>query len=387
MRYKTQNWYNYKLFAYVLCVAISACSSGSGDGVNDQAPDGSIDTPVTDMTINVGDSLDFTATGSDPDGNLPLTYLWSFGAGSGIADATSEDPGLTQFNSAGVFTVSFTVTDSLGLADPTPDVRIITVLGPPQVLPKTGWSLLFVDSEELIAEDGAAVNAFDDDPLTEWRAAYFPASTPHPHEIQINLGGAYHLSGFRQLPRQDGSVRGRIKSYEFYVSLDGINWGTPVASGIFPNSAAEQEILFSPVQAAFVRFVALSEFLGGNLTSMAELTLLGDPATANLAPNGTIDTPLENLIINISDTLDFNGTASDFEGNLPFTYLWNFGAGSGIAPTSNSAPSSITGAPSTPSSNASVESSANRTSATSTVASATFAWTPTSIVSPSAAAT
>ena len=38
-----------------------------------------------------------------------------------------EDPGLKQFNTAGTFTVSFTVTDALGLADPTPATRIVTV--------------------------------------------------------------------------------------------------------------------------------------------------------------------------------------------------------------------------------------------------------------------
>lgn len=59
--------------------------------------------------------LDFTGTGSDFEGDLPLTYLWSFGAGSGIPDTSIEDPGLVQFSSEGVFIVSFSVTDSLGL--------------------------------------------------------------------------------------------------------------------------------------------------------------------------------------------------------------------------------------------------------------------------------
>ena len=92
-----------------------------------QAPDGSIDIPASDMMINIGDTLNFSGTGSDPDSNTPLSYQWSFGAGSGITDATIEDPGSKKFNNAGVFTVVFTVTDSLGLADPTPATRTITV--------------------------------------------------------------------------------------------------------------------------------------------------------------------------------------------------------------------------------------------------------------------
>ena len=188
MSNKTQNWYNCKFLAYALFATLSACG-GSNNDVGNQAPDGNIDTPATDQTINVGDTLDFTGTGSDPDGNLPLTYHWSFGAGSGIADANIKDPGLTQFNNEGVFTVSFTVTDSLGLADPTPATRIITV--------------------------------------------------------------------------------------------------------------------------------------------------------GNQAPDGNIDTPATDQTINIGDTLDFTGTGSDPDGNLPLTYRWSFGAGSGIPDATIEDPGSV----------------------------------------------
>ena len=118
---------------------LTACGgSSSSEVAANLAPNGSIDTPSENI-INVGDTLDFTGTGSDPDGNLPLTYHWSFGAGSGIADANIEDPGPKQFNNAGAFTVSFTVSDSLGLADPVPAVSIITVKNPspPPVDPLT----------------------------------------------------------------------------------------------------------------------------------------------------------------------------------------------------------------------------------------------------------
>jgi hypothetical protein len=66
-------------------------------------------------------------SGTDPDNNLPLTYLWSFGAGSGLANSNSQNPGSLQFNNPGTFTVAFTVTDASGLADPTPATRTITV--------------------------------------------------------------------------------------------------------------------------------------------------------------------------------------------------------------------------------------------------------------------
>ena len=48
-----------------------------------QAPNGVINTPASNVTITAGQSVNFTGTGSDPDNNTPLTFLWNFGSGSG----------------------------------------------------------------------------------------------------------------------------------------------------------------------------------------------------------------------------------------------------------------------------------------------------------------
>lgn len=40
-------------------------------------------------------------------------------------------------------------------------------------------------------------------------------------------------------------MNGQIGQYEFYVSADGTNWGTPVATGTFANNATEKEVLFT----------------------------------------------------------------------------------------------------------------------------------------------
>ena len=73
----------------------------SGTGVN-QAPDGVIDSPAANTTIVVGSAINFTGTGSDPDGTLPLSYRWTFGTGSGIPDSKRwKIPGLVQFNTPG----------------------------------------------------------------------------------------------------------------------------------------------------------------------------------------------------------------------------------------------------------------------------------------------
>jgi hypothetical protein len=61
----------------------------------------------------------------------------------------------------------------------------------------------------------------------------------------VVMGTVHPLGGFRYLPRQDGSPNGRIAGYKFYVSADGVNWGTPVAQGTFANNSIEKTVSFS----------------------------------------------------------------------------------------------------------------------------------------------
>jgi hypothetical protein len=96
------------------------------------APDGVIDTPTGDKTIVRGQSLRFTGSGTDPDGNLPFTFNWDFGGGA--PNLTQQDPDIVTFDTPGSFTVTFVVTNSLGVADPTPDTRTITVNETPAVV-------------------------------------------------------------------------------------------------------------------------------------------------------------------------------------------------------------------------------------------------------------
>ena len=298
------------------------------------APNGVIDSPAGDITINQGGSVVFNGTGSDPGGNQPLSYRWEFGAGSGISNSTQEDPGTKQFNTSGIFQVTFTVTDALGLIDPTPATRTITVQGGSSVIPKTGWSLKFVDSEETVASGGyEAVNSFDGNINTFWHTKYYGVNPdpPPPHEIQINLGAVYDISGFRCLPRQDGEMNGRIKDWEFYVSTDGVNWGLAAATGTFANTATEKEVLFNTKTGRFIRLRALSEVNGGPWTTMAEINILGSVSSGNQAPNGVIDSPSTNLTIAVGQSVNFAGTGTDPDNNTPLTYLWNFGTGSGIS--------------------------------------------------------
>ena len=86
-------------------------------------------------------------------------------------------------------------------------------------IPQTGWSLWYVDSQELIYLGGMpAENAFDGNINTVWFTEYRSATPLHPHEIQIDLGESYDISGLRYSPFQGHSGYGRIEEYEFYVT-------------------------------------------------------------------------------------------------------------------------------------------------------------------------
>ena len=65
-------------------------------------------------------------------------------------------------------------------------------------IPQTGWSLVHVDSEELVAANNPATAAFDGNNITIWHTQYYGSpDPPHPHEIQIDLGSTYDVEGFR----------------------------------------------------------------------------------------------------------------------------------------------------------------------------------------------
>ncbi len=244
-----------------------------------QAPNGRIDSPSADAKINAGEAVKFLGSGSDPDGNTPLKYRWNFGANSGIPDSTSEDPGPVTYKTAGTYTVTLTVTDARGLADPTPATRTITVSGtnPSGPLSRSGWSLRYVDSEEYSwLFDGRGRNALDGDNWSLWCTKYSGFNDPdYPHEMQIDLGQVRTIDGFRYLPRQDFSTRGRVANWEFYVSDDGVNWGPAQSTGTFANSFSEKEARFPAVTGRYVRFRALSEVYGGRQASAAEIKVLG----------------------------------------------------------------------------------------------------------------
>ncbi len=85
-------------------------------------PTGTITTPSGSTSAYAGYDVNFAGTGTDPKGES-LTGTWDFGDGN---TATGFSVSHT-FNSAGIYTVTFTVKNTDGVSDPHPPTRMVTV--------------------------------------------------------------------------------------------------------------------------------------------------------------------------------------------------------------------------------------------------------------------
>ena len=182
---------------------IGAHEYTDGSSVTNLRPESAINTPTGDITINAGDAVDFSGTGSDPDNNLPMTYLWQFGTGSGLANSTNKDPGLMQFSTPGTYTVSFTVTDSLGLADATPATRTITVQStanqPPNGTITSPSGSVTIDVGETVNFSATATDADNDLPLSFlWQfgsgSGISNMTVASPGPVQFNTAGTFNVT-------------------------------------------------------------------------------------------------------------------------------------------------------------------------------------------------
>lgn len=227
--------------------------------------------------VNAGTTVKFT----DGSAGNPTSWLWSFPGGT-PSTSTEQNP-VVQYKTDGVYPVTLVATGTNG-SDTQQRNSFITVS---KYLPTSGWSVKYVDSEESKSEKTPAANIIDGSIGTIWHTQYSPTITPFPHEVQIDMGANYAVTGFTYVPRQSG-VNGRIAKYEFYVSTDGNTWSL-TNSGTFPNSTAEQAMTFPVQTIRYFKMKALSEVNGGGYAAIAEIKL---PYAQNIA--SAINDPLNN---------------------------------------------------------------------------------------------
>jgi len=370
------------IFTVVLSVSDSVGNVGTSQivvTVNDpnanQAPTGTITSPANDVMIGPGDSINVEGMATDPDANEPVTYLWEF---DGVApDSTMQNPGSITYPDPGTYTVRLTATDSLGLADPNPPVRVVTVQASGPVssdLPNgeiltpamdttimAGESITFTGAgtapplnEPLMfiwSFDGVAPNstAMDSGPITFPNPGVYTVTLlvvdanfqtdPTPAVRVITVQDPNAVAPPPTMPAMVGHILTPETDVEILPG-DSVNFSGVVDPEVNPpytylwlfDGAAPNAYTQSPGDVVFadpgmysVMFFAIDKDGLFDTRPAVRTITATDPTTApNLNPITSITNPDNDITINVGDTITFEGNVVDVSGNNTLAYLWSF---------------------------------------------------------------
>lgn len=352
----------------------------SSRGSSNAPPNGTISSPVSDMTVGMGTTLAFSAVGSDPNNNVPFKYIWNFdGAAPNMLGA---NPGNITFSRAGIYKISVTVVDALGLADPTPAERIITVTGPVVNLAPRGQIQSPFQDVTIGVGDQVYFSAIGDDPDFNVPLTFiwdFGGGAPNmvgqrPGSIAFKAAGTYRVTmnvtdslgmpdpltdvriinvvaappfnsppvGMMIEPASNLTVTTTTLMHFIGYGIDP-DGDIPLTyiwdfGGAIPNMEGQyaHNIMFPRAGTYTVRLlVADSRGLADPTPVTRVITVLGPPTPPNLPPNGTILTPASVVTINVGQSVYFTSIGTDPDGNVPLSYDWNFGGGAASSAMAN----------------------------------------------------
>jgi hypothetical protein len=92
----------------------------------DLPPKGTITSPSSPVSIYPNQSVSFAGTGTSTNGSI-ASYSWIFPGGT-PSTSTLATPGSVTYSTSGTYVASLTVTDNLGVTDPSPPTQTVTVL-------------------------------------------------------------------------------------------------------------------------------------------------------------------------------------------------------------------------------------------------------------------
>ena len=134
-------------------------------------------------------------------------------------------------------------------------------------------------SSENQSTNRKAIFTIDGRPDTIWHSSWSDGLSKHPHELVIDLGATYHVSGFRYLARQDGGWNGAFAKTEFSVGNSPTDFGSPAATVTFTKDRKVQSARCGkPTRGRYVKVRVLSEVNGEAWGSAADIGVIGKPA-------------------------------------------------------------------------------------------------------------
>ena len=88
-------------------------------------------------------------------------------------------------------------------------------------LPREHWKVVYADSEETRSGNRTADKVYDLQESTFWQTV---DNTAYPHQLVIDLGKTYRITGFRLLPRAEKGAPGQVKDYTIYVKANAFEY-------------------------------------------------------------------------------------------------------------------------------------------------------------------
>lgn len=217
------------------------------------------------LTAETGATIRFTTNGSNPTATSPVyTLPFRISSNTTVKAAASK-----VVNNA---TLTSLISEKTYQFLPV-SFRPIT---------KTNWTIT-ANSQEAGYD---AIRMIDGRNDTFWHTKFNPQSDSPPYIVTINLGATYDVTTVRYQPRMD-SENGRIKTYKFFASSDGVNWGNPIVSGILLNSPTEQVVtLPNTVRTSLIRMTTEESGVAatGTYASIAELGITGTYVSGGSTP-------------------------------------------------------------------------------------------------------
>ena len=256
---------------------------GFGQIPSQLTPDSTIVSPASDMTISVGDTLNFMGQGSDPDGNLPLSYRWNFG-GAAVSSYT-QNPGNVTFNKVGTYQIQLTVADSTGATDPTPATRTITVTA-----------------------NGSSQNPGNNNGTGQ--QPVITITSPVSQTTNISVGGSVNFAATATNPNNNLPL-----SYRWTFS-------NGLADRLVQNPGL---ITFSQAGTYVVSLIVTDS--SGSSSTVSRIIIVSNGTVGTGAPNGIINAPASDVTISSGQSVYFSGDAIDPDGDLNIQYAWDFSGG------------------------------------------------------------
>ena len=164
------------------------------------------------------------------------------------------------------------------------------------LLSRAGWTATASSS----AGGDPPANAVDGDPGTRWSGGH---GQTNGDWFSLDLGAPRTFDGL--LVDSTVSTGDFARGYQVYVSNDGVNWGSAIASG--PGTGQLLRVVFEPVTARYVRIVATEG--SGNWWSIGEINVF--------TSSGSTGAPAPDQIAGVQ-TRAFNA-AGRGEGRSPYT--------------------------------------------------------------------